>query len=163
MKKTNTREKKIRYYDDMIQTLIIATNENLLIHANLTMKEHQPLSGLDADINPDRPPKNFVNAMERQAAMALWAEAFNQDFVGFQDQQVFKIVRPKPGEKVLGTLTRMEYKEDNGKIVKCKVRFVVRGAGAASQESLLSKTSSTQVAHTYLLMDGKPRIFCCGQ
>jgi hypothetical protein len=38
----------------------------------------------------------------------LWAEAFNKEFVGFQDRQEFKIVRPKPGARILGTLTRME-------------------------------------------------------
>jgi hypothetical protein len=50
-KNTFTREKKIRYHDDVFQILIIATKEILQIQSNLT--------GYDANINPDRPPKNF--------------------------------------------------------------------------------------------------------
>ncbi len=61
--KTYTREKKIRYNDDMIQTLIIATKENSQIQAKLAIKEHQILSGLESYINPDRPPKNFADVM----------------------------------------------------------------------------------------------------
>jgi hypothetical protein len=66
---------------------------------------------------------------------ALWAAAFNKEYVGFQERKVFKVVRPQPGVKILGTLTRTEYKEDNGKFVKCKVRLVVRGDQQVAGES----------------------------
>ena len=34
---------------------------------------------------------------------------------------------PKPGIKILDTLTRLEYKEDNGEFIKCKARLCARG------------------------------------
>ncbi len=69
------------------------------------MTEHIMHSGLDALINPDKPPKNFACAMSRKDKQ-LWAEAFNKEFVKFQDRKLFKVVLPKPGAKVLCTLTR---------------------------------------------------------
>ncbi len=73
------------------------------------------MSGLDAKINPDKPPRNLSNAMSCKDKL-LWAAAFNKES-GFQDGKMFKVVRPKPGHwprsevtvNVLGTLTRMEY------------------------------------------------------
>ncbi len=96
--------------------------------------KHRTLIGLDPEINPYCPPKTFADAMSRKDS-ALWAAAFNKEYVGFQERKVFKVVRPRPGVKILGTLTRTEYKEDNGKFVKCKVRLVVRGDQQVAGES----------------------------
>ena len=59
----------------------------------------------------------------------------NREFVVFQDRQVFHVVRPEPGAYILTNLTRMEYKEDNGKFVKCKVCMIVRGGHQGAGES----------------------------
>jgi hypothetical protein len=96
-----------------------------MLHSTLAIGTHSTLSGLDANINPNSLPKNFPDAMSSKDKQ-LWEEAFSKEFVGFQDRKVFKIVRPEPGKKILHTLTRMEYKEDNGKFVKCKLCLVVR-------------------------------------
>jgi hypothetical protein len=62
-----------------------------MLHSTLAIGAHHTLSGLDADINPDHPPKNFTDAMSSKDKQ-LWEEAFNKEFVRFQDRKVFKIV-----------------------------------------------------------------------
>ena len=52
-----------------------------------------------------------------------WAEAFDKEYRGFKERNAFKVVRPKPGVKILDTLTRLEYKEDNGTFQKRKARM----------------------------------------
>ena len=41
--------------------------------------------------------------------------------------QRIKVVKPEPEVKILDTLTRLEYKEDNGEFIKCKARLCARG------------------------------------
>ena len=61
-----------------------------------------------------------------------WAEALNKEYRGFKDRNALK---PPKGARTLGTLTRWEYKEDNGTLVKYKVRMVVRGDQQVEGES----------------------------
>ena len=56
-----------------------------------------------------------------------WAEAYQKEFQGCKDRNVFAVVKPPPGTKVLGTTTRTEYKVNNGVMEKRKVRMCVRG------------------------------------
>ena len=76
-----------------------------------------------------------MKALDKQA----WAAAYNSEFVGFQQRKVFKVVKPEPGVKIHDTLTRLEYKEDNGEFLKNKVRLCARGdqqiPGVSFQES----------------------------
>ncbi len=55
-----------------------------------------------------------------------WAEALNKEFLGFKEMKAIAIVKPPKGPRILGTLTRWEYKEENGKLVKYKVCMPVR-------------------------------------
>ncbi len=76
-----------------------------------------------------------MKALDKQALAA----AYNSEFVGFQQLKVFKVVRPEPGVKIHDTLTRLEYKEENGEFFKNKVRLCARGdqqiPGVSFQES----------------------------
>ena len=80
-----------------------------------------------------------MKALDKQA----WAEAYNLEYLGFVEQGVFKKVKPEPGVKIHDTITRLEYKEDNGDFLKVKARMCVRGdldqqtAGVSFKEKLI--------------------------
>ncbi len=99
-------------HDKEIKTPIYA------FHAGIP---HRSLRGLDPRINPDKLLRNFrdvMKALDKQA----WAAADNSEYLGFQQREVFKLVKPKPGVRIRDTITRLEYKEDNDEFLKCKVR-----------------------------------------
>ena len=87
---------------------------------------HRTLKGLPPSIDPDRPPKNYNDAMSR-ADKQEWSEAFQKEYQGFKERNAFKTVRPRKGVRIHDTLTRFEYKEDNGTFLKRKVRLCARG------------------------------------
>ena len=96
------------------------------MYAFNTGVKHRSLKGLDPRINPDKPPRNFrfaMTALDNQA----WAAAYNSEYLGFKQREVFKLVEPAPGVRIHDTLTRLEYKQDNGEFLKCKVRLCARG------------------------------------
>jgi hypothetical protein len=76
-----------------------------------------------------------MKALDKQA----WAAAYNSEFVGFQQRKIFKVFKPQPGVKIHDTLTRLEYKGDNGEFLKNKVRLCASGdqqiLGVSFQES----------------------------
>jgi hypothetical protein len=106
--------------------------------ANFAGVNHHTLKGLDPRINPDKPPRNFRDAMKALDKQA-WAEAYNSEYQGFVERGVFKIVKPEQRVKIHDTITRLEYKEDNGDFLKVKARMCVRGdqqiAGVSSKET----------------------------
>jgi hypothetical protein len=53
--------------------------------ANFAGVKHCTLKGLDPRINPDKPPRNFRDAMKALDKQA-WAEPFNSEYLGFVEQ-----------------------------------------------------------------------------
>ena len=92
----------------------------------LQCRSHPPIvKGLDPRINPDKPPRNFRDAMKALDKQA-WAAAYNSESLGFRQREVFKLVKQEPGVRIHDTLTRLECKEDNGEFLECKVCLCTR-------------------------------------
>ncbi len=96
------------------------------LQANFAGISHSTLNGLPPCIDPDRPPKNFKDAMSRDDKRE-WAEAYNNEYQDFKERNAFKVVSPDKGIRIHDTLTRPEYKEDNGTFLNRKVRLCARG------------------------------------
>ena len=77
-------------------------------------------------IDYSRPPRSFKDAMSR-IDREEWYDAYRVEQQGFTDRDVFDIVKPPPGAKILGTTTVCDYKMDSGVFQKRKVRMCVRG------------------------------------
>ncbi len=67
-----------------------------------------------------------------------WAEACDKEYRGFMERKAFKVVRPEKGLKIHDTLTRLEYKEDNGTFLTRKVHLCARGDQQVEGESFTS-------------------------
>ncbi len=109
-----------------VRVLKLRDKENNPIHARFAGDTHQTCRGLNLRINPGKPHRNFRDAMKALDKQAL-AAAYTSEFLGFLQRKVFKVVRPESGVKIHDTLTRLEYNEDNGEFLKCKVRLCSRG------------------------------------
>ncbi len=96
------------------------------LQANFAGISHRTLKGLTPFIDPDRPPKNFKDSMSQDDKQE-WAEAYNKEYQGFKERNAFKVVRPDKGIEIHDTLTRLEYKEENGTFLKRKVHLCARG------------------------------------
>ncbi len=62
---------------------------NREIQANFAEIAYRPLRGLDPRINPDKPPRNYKEAMKAINSQA-WAAAYNSEYIGFKERGVFK-------------------------------------------------------------------------
>jgi hypothetical protein len=61
-----------------------------------------------------------------------------KEYHRFQDMKALAIVKPPKGARLHDTLTRWEYKEENGKLVKHKVRMTIRGDQQVAGESFVA-------------------------
>jgi hypothetical protein len=120
---TFTRVLMHKWVLDKLELEQVQNREIKAIFAEIT---YRPLRGLNPRINLDKPPRNYKEAMKAINSQA-WAAAYNLEYIGFKERGVFKVERLKPGIKILDTLTRLEYKEDNGEFIKCKARLCARG------------------------------------
>ncbi len=150
----NTRENtfvrvtKKLFNMDMLELLAISVREH---QAHLASSSHSTLKRLVLDIDPDSIPKNFKDEMSRKDRQD-WAEALNKEYLGFKNCNALAIVKPPKGAKILGTLNLREYKEDNGTLVKYKVRMVVRGDQPVEGESFTSSDRYAPVPEARLIL-----------
>jgi hypothetical protein len=68
-----------------------------------------------------------------------------------KDRNALAIVKPPKGARILGILARWEYKEDNGTLLKYKVRIFVRGdqqveGGSSTSSDLYPPAGRTEGA-----------------
>jgi hypothetical protein len=131
---TYVRVTQKQYNMDMLDLLKVAAEEH---YAHLAAASHRILKGLDPEINPDRPPKNYKDAVSRKDR-EQWEEAMMKEYHWFQDMKALAIVKPPKGARLHDTLTRWEYKEENGKLVKYKVRMTIRGDQQVAGESFVA-------------------------
>ena len=84
------------------------------------------MTGVLAGIDVNKPHKNFRDAVKREDQQE-WAETYDSEYQGFLEHGTLQIVRLEPGDKILGTTTRTEYKVTNGVFKKLKVLLCVMG------------------------------------
>ncbi len=109
----NTRENTFvqvtqkQFKTDLLNLLTIAAMEQ---RAHLASAGHRDLKGLDPGIDPNCAPKNFKDVTMSRKDQQEWEEALNQEYRGFKDRYALAVVKPPKGARILGTLTRLEYK-----------------------------------------------------
>ena len=115
---TYAKTTQYEYFKDMlaIQTAFIATISDA---SNLP-------NGATPGVDLNKPPKNFEEAMSRPDA-ADWMESYRREYQGFIDRDALEVVPRPKGVKVLGSITRNEYKTKDGVLDKLKTRWCVRG------------------------------------
>ncbi len=78
----------------MLDLLIEAAVEH---YAHLAAAPHRTLKGLDPEINPDSPPKNYKDAVSRKD-LEQWEETIMNEYHEFQDIKALAIVKPPKEE-----------------------------------------------------------------
>ena len=126
-----TRVNQLKWIRDKLALSNAVLDEQIAYIAGIS---HCTLKGLPTSVNPHRPPKNYNDAMSCEDKQD-WAEAYDKEYRGFMERNAFKVVRPEKGIKVHDTLTRLEYKEDNGTFLKRTVRLCARGDQQVEGES----------------------------
>jgi hypothetical protein len=123
--------------ESFFQALLKQNSDELLIKARaLVAKMNDEVSsgsdgpirvkGLPNSIDPNKPPRNYRDAMSREDRQE-WAAAYMEEHQGFHEQGTLQVARPEPGAKILDTTTRTDYKVSNGVFDKRKVRLCVCG------------------------------------
>ncbi len=64
--KTYVRVTQKQYNMDMLDLLKVAAAKQYAYLAGASQCSHRTLKGLDPEINPDRPPKNYKDAVSRK-------------------------------------------------------------------------------------------------
>ena len=65
--------------------------------------------GLSLTINASKHPRSYKDALSREDH-AEWQEAYLKEYLGTKSRDAMVYATPPPGTKLLGTLTRTEYK-----------------------------------------------------
>ena len=92
---------------DMLDPLEVAAAEHYAHLAAASYRTLKGLESLDPELNPDRPPKNYKDAVSRKDR-EQWEEAMMKGYHGFQDIKALAIVKPPKGARLHDTLTRWE-------------------------------------------------------
>jgi hypothetical protein len=83
----------------LLDMVAMAKREAEIYQANMAENTHHELKGLPISINPDRPPRNLMDAMSRVDKQE-WATACDKEYQGFFERQAFKVVPAPPGVKI---------------------------------------------------------------
>ena len=65
------------------------------------------VKGLPSSIDPNKPPRNYRDAMSREDRQE-WAAAYMEEHQGFFEQGTLQVARPEPGAKILDTISRAD-------------------------------------------------------
>ncbi len=131
------------HYDQISDTMILCLVDDPDTYTKTTQSQYfrellgahrafvaslRVIQGLPDTINPYKPPKNYKEAMSRPDNQEC-AEAYQKEYLGFEERGIFATVVSPKGAKILGTVTttRLDYKTDNGVLTKRKVRMCVQG------------------------------------
>ena len=98
-----TRVNQLKWLQDKLALSNAVIDEQTAYIAGIS---HRTLKGLPQSVDPDRPPKNYKDAMSREDKQD-WAEAYDKEYRGFMERNAFKVVRPEKGIKIHDTLTRI--------------------------------------------------------
>jgi hypothetical protein len=79
--------------------------EEELVNASVGVPSR--VKGLPDSIDPNKPPRSYRDAMqrERREEWQEWAEAYDKEYQGFIEQGTLKIAEPEKGAKVLDCRT----------------------------------------------------------
>jgi hypothetical protein len=80
-----------QYNMDMLELLALAAMEQHILSTQPTWPYHT-LEGLDLEIDPDRPPKNFKDTMSRKDGQER-TEELTKDFCCFKDCKALAFVK----------------------------------------------------------------------
>ena len=84
---TYTRANQGKWYSDKLALNKVSDMEiKTPMYAFNAGVKHRSLKGLDPRINPDKPPRNFRDAMKALDKQA-WAAAYNSEYLGFNLKQ----------------------------------------------------------------------------
>ena len=74
-----TRVTQLKWLRDKMALSNAVLDEQIACIAGIS---HRTLKGLPTSVNPDRPPKNYKDAMSREDKQD-WAEAYDKEYRGF--------------------------------------------------------------------------------
>jgi hypothetical protein len=101
------------------------------------------VKGLSSSIDPNKPPRNYLDAMSREDRQE-WAAACMEEHQGFFEQGTLQVARPEPGAKILDTITRADHKVTNGVL-----KYEKSDCACAA---INRKKASITILETYLLL-----------
>ena len=116
---------RAEYFNNLLATTSMHEKARMVSSSPDEMQTTK-VKGLPNSINPDKPPKSYKEAMSREDS-AEWAEAYNKEYMGLKQRNVFEVVRIEKGMKLMGMTTRNEYKVVNGEFSKRKSRLCAMG------------------------------------
>jgi hypothetical protein len=99
---------RAEYFKNLLATTSMH-EKSRMVSASPDEMQTTKVKGLPNSINPDKPPKSYKEAMSCED-IAGWAEAYNKEYMGIKQRNVFEVVRIEKGMKLMGMTTLNEYR-----------------------------------------------------